>query len=224
MLIKTVLRVIFWVLPALGVNAIPFRLVVVEGELAETVMVIYLLETFIVIAFSALFVYLVAPEDEWDDAAVTHRYRHQLLKNYLSLTIAFSAGSGVFMLLMFFLFFPVSIPISTVISSLFSITILRLISFAGYFWLLRPLSLTGAATFLEGYMSRAFVLYLSVWIGLFLITDFVLPFMAIKALADINMPFRYIQQRNQASQPSMLWDKVQVTSNVHWWGKKKRRY
>ena len=217
---KAALQAIPSALAALGINTIPAGIVLVGGESAETAMVLYFLENILLILFTAARVRILAPahDEAYNSAAPpdytrievngrvvsqrrTPRNRGMLLKGYLTFSLSFSLGAGVFLSLFLFMILGANVSSTAIISGIAGIAAFQLFHFITDLFLLGRLSPRRAERLLEHSMGRVALLYLAVGVGAFLtlIVErwFVLPFAILKTVVDLTAPIQTFRERDQ---------------------------
>ena len=213
---KAILQTAVSIVTALGANTIPAGIVFLDGQAAETAMLLYFLENILAVILAAVCVRLLAPaQDEGYASAVpdhteirvngrltfrgnTLRDRTTLLRDYLVISSGLSLGSGVFLVCFLFLILRADIPKSAILSGFTGIAGFQLLNFVANLLWLRPLSAQRATFLLQQSLGRVALLYLAVGVGfvlaLFVERWFVLPFAVLKTIVDLAAPFQARQE------------------------------
>lgn len=174
---------------ALGVNAVPLLGWLRQTWTAETVMILYFLETVFVVALVGLLVRLAVPAADASGAPQAAR-RNELARDYWLVLGGFTLVCGVFIATILLLFRGVAVPWAAVGRALGVMAVLQLLGYGWEAFRLRPLDLADAETLVNRDMGRVAVLYFGVFIGMFLMMArpewFVWPFVALKTVADVG--------------------------------------
>jgi hypothetical protein len=204
MKLLTILGLIISIVSTLGINFIPFEMYFSGDFSGEESMLFYSAENILGIVVSTLFVLVLAPREELNkefslpkDQREQYpafklggtRRKNQLLWQYLTFTVLFSAWTLLFLLVFIFLVFKRPIDLIEIRDTLIWISAFLALEVVGDWLLLRPMTLAASEGYLKHSMGRVVVLFLSVFIGSFLAFFangyFVVPFIILKTLTDI---------------------------------------
>jgi putative flippase GtrA len=195
----------------LGQNAIPAGIFMFREDSAQTVMVLYFLETLIAVALAAAFVRLRAPAEDPAYAGISSTntkiisngrvsYRHQngsrqtLIQSFLVFSFAFSLIPGIFMMVFVFLILRADISSTVIISGMTGIIVFQIINFVTNFFVSEGLTPSSAGDFLNQSMGRSILIFFSVFAGMifamFSRSWFLIPFSILKTIADILYSFK----------------------------------
>ncbi len=221
---KSILQTIVSLVAPLGINAIPAGLVIFGGSSVETAMVLYFIENVIGIGFATARVLILAPARDEAYATVGPAFaqgklyindrlverqsdpasRRTLVGNYLIGALAFSLGSGVFLFIFVFLILHAPISTSVIVTGMEGIVAFQVFHFVADLFLLGRLTPERAANILQQSWGRIGLLFLAVFIGIFLAASmdrwFVLPFAALKTIADLTPPIQVMIERIRSPQ------------------------
>jgi hypothetical protein len=210
---QAVLRLIAALAANLGINAIPAGLVLLGGNSAATAMVLYFLENLVSILLAAARVRILAPANDeayadmgYDNVETSVdgvvrsqktilRTRRVLITDFVSLALIFSLGTGIFLGAFLFLILHVEIPGSVILAGMEGIMAFQLFNFVSDLVLLGPLTPAHADILLQQSMGRVALIYFAVFVGVILAaivgnSSFVLPFAALKTVADLATTFQ----------------------------------
>jgi len=195
----------------LGQNAIPIGMFFLRGGSVESALLLYFLETILAILLGAAFVLMRAPaEDPAYAEMVSSRsqvvvngrvsYHNQplnrrtMIQNFLLIALAFSLIPGVFIIAFLSLVLHSEISVMGILFSMAGIFLFQLVNFIKEYIFLGELTPDSANEILTQIMSRSFLIYLSVFAGMilaaFVQSWFILPFAALKTLADLSFVFK----------------------------------
>ena len=209
----------------LGINAIPAGLVLLGGNSAWTAMVLYFLENIVSILLAAARVRILAPADDTAYAGLIYETmkvtingvarperqipptRRRLIVDYVFPSLVFSAGVGVFLFMFVFVVGQHSVPGSVILSGMEGIIALQLVHFVADLALLGPLTPPQAQALLQQSLGRVGLIFFAVFIGTFVAavnTDwFVIPFVALKTIADLAVLIQAFTARLQKPVPEI---------------------
>lgn len=172
----------------LGVNAVPVLGWLRETWSAETVMILYYLETVAVMVLVGLLVRLAVPAADETGRPQAAR-RNKLARDYWIVIGGFALVIGVFIAAILLLFRGVVVPWPAVGWAMGVIVALQVFAYSWEAWQLRPLDIADAEMLINRDIGRIAVLHLGVLAGSFLMVVraewFVWPFIALKTLVDI---------------------------------------
>jgi hypothetical protein len=198
--IKKVLAFVLSLVSVAGVNFIPLEMWLYRDFSSGQTMFLYLMENLMAVPLAVLFVLLFAPKN---DVVKKPRTRKEIISAYLVIALTFSLGGAIFMT--FFLIGILKAPLNLhlVWNAAMWIGFFLAIEFCADSLMLRPLSLWKAELFLSRRLGNVFLLFLSVFIGIFLAlfveSWFVVPFVILKTLADIGEQIRTFTGYNERS-------------------------
>ena len=156
---------------------------------AETAMLLYYLETLVVVLLVGFGLRLVVPAVDQSGRDI-RAARDRLISNYRLVMFGFTGVIGVFMATFLLLFMRVPVPWSAVGWVMTAITGLQLFTYGWEVHRLRPLDIADAETLINRDIGRIAVLHLGVFFGAFLAAVraewFVWPFIILKTLVDIG--------------------------------------
>lgn len=172
----------------LGINTVPVIGWLREAWSAETVMVLYYLETVVVVLLAGLMVRLVVPATDGRGRNIA-RQRNRLARDYWLVMGGFALVIGFFMAVMLLLFLAVPVPWPAVGAAMTVIVTLQVFSYSWEAYRLRPLDIADAEHLVNRDMGRIAILHLGVLFGVFLAAVrsdwFVWPFLILKTTVDI---------------------------------------
>ena len=200
MALKATARLLITGGAGLGVTAVPLVGFFWAGWTPATAMVLYLLENLLGAGLVVLRVQLLRPR-----AARIDRYeasqRREWIQTYLLVVGAFSAGCALFMSAFLFLIMRLPLELTTLRAGLANISIFLLIGFIADLLLGHPLDLAGVEACYKRSLGRVCLLFLSVFIGIWLAAIrepwFLLPFVFLKTMADLDEPLQWVVVRVQ---------------------------
>jgi small-conductance mechanosensitive channel len=214
-----------------GVNFIPLEMWLHDDFSGAQSMILYWLENILAIFLAIVFVFLFAPRRDETDKV---RTRKDTIVFYSLLAIPFSLASAAF-----FFYFVVEalaseIDLRAVAQAMLWIVGFLLLEFAADALMIRRLTLFQAELFMNRSLGRIFLFFLTVLLGYCLIIFgfgwFVVPFVVLKTLADIEAQFRILtgyddlaQKENPLTKdhvpmhekPNDSKSKRQVASNIY---------
>lgn len=217
MKLKTAVGLFISLISVLGINFIPLEMFLYHDFSSESAMVFYALENIVAIIFAIIFVVLFAPKEEenpdfarreellkQNPAFPVERIRRksQILQGYLIFSLAFSAGSLIFLTAFIFIVLKTQIQFASVFTGLLWIVGFQWVAFLANILMLRPVTLVKTEGFLKQSMGRVALLFLAVFAGIFfaLFVDkwFVVPFIALKTMVDIVEVFQILKSRENS--------------------------
>ncbi len=204
---QVVLQLLISLAATLGINAIPAGIVVLQGNPAQTAMVLYFLENLVSVLLAAARVRILAPADDQAYAVLGQdtvkttvngavaserqlvRNRRRLITDYLLMSFGLSAGVGVFILFLVFFVGHADISGSVIATGMAGIVALQLFYFLADLVLLGPMTPPQAERVLQQSMGRVALLFFAVFIGIFValvnINWFVIPFIVLRTVTDL---------------------------------------
>jgi predicted cobalt transporter CbtA len=192
---------------ALGRNSIPLGAFVFGGSSAETVLVLYFLETILAIALTTVTIRLRAPAEHSGYHSLASTYtetringqvirrhqkgnRHSLLEGFLIFSLAFAIVPGIIVALFLFGVLQTDISADTIIWGIAGIAVFQLAHFGVDIYRYPKLSPAQANDSLQYSMGRSAILFLSCFAGMILaafVTDwFIIPFAVLKTVTDVG--------------------------------------
>jgi hypothetical protein len=181
-------------------------------------MFLYLIENLMAVPLAVLFVLLFAPKR---DTAKKPRTRKEIISAYLVVALTFSIGGGIFLAFFVIGILKTPLNIQLIGNAAMWIGFFLVIEFCADSLMLRPLSLWKAELFLSRRLGNVFLLFLSVFIGIFLAlfveSWFVVPFVILKTLADIGEQIKvftgYKERPDEAETAASFFSKSKVHVN-----------
>lgn len=174
---------------ALGVNTIPALGWLRETWSAETAMILYYLETLVVVVLVGLLVRLAVPAVDERGERIG-RKRDTLVKNYWLVLGGFALVIGLFLAVILLLFMATPVPWRAVGSVMGVIVVLQVFAYGWEARRLWPLNIADAEQLVNRDMGRIAILHLGVLFGVFLAAVraewFVWPFIILKTVVDIG--------------------------------------
>lgn len=174
---------------ALGVNTIPVLGWLRDTWSAETAMILYYLETLVVVVLVGLLVRLAVPAVDERGERIG-RKRDTLVKNYWLVLGGFALVIGVFLAVILLLFMATPVPWRAVGVVMGVIVVLQVFAYGWEARRLWPLNIADAEQLVNRDMGRIAILHLGVLFGVFLAAVraewFVWPFIILKTVVDIG--------------------------------------
>jgi len=174
---------------ALGVNTIPALGWLRETWSAETAMILYYLETLVVVVLVGLLVRLAVPAVDERGERIG-RKRDTLVKNYWLVLGGFALVIGLFLAVILLLFMATPVPWRAVGAVMAVIVVLQVFAYGWETRRLWPLNIADAEQLVNRDMGRIAILHLGVLFGVFLAAVraewFVWPFIILKTVVDIG--------------------------------------
>lgn len=173
----------------LGINTIPALGWLRETWSAETTMILYYLETVVVVVLVGLMVRLAVPTVDERGERIAGK-RNRLARDYWLVMGGFAVAIGVFLAVILLLFMATPVPWRTVGVVMGVILVLQLFAYGWEARRMWPLNIADAEQLVNRDMGRIAVLHLGVLFGVFLATVrsdwFVWPFIILKTTADVG--------------------------------------
>ena len=156
---------------------------------AETAMILYFLETVVVVLIVGFGLRLIVPDVDEAGRDIRAR-RNKLVADYRWVMFGFTGVIGVFLATILLLFLQVSVPWAAVGWVMTAIVALQLFAYGWEAYRLRPLDIADAEKLINRDIGRIAVLHLGVFFGAFLAAVraewFVWPFLILKTVVDIG--------------------------------------
>ncbi|HMN26750.1 MAG TPA: DUF6498-containing protein [Caldilineaceae bacterium] len=198
MSIKTVVRQTLTAGSGLGVSAIPVLGYFWAGWTPATTMMLYLLENIIGAALVALRVGLLRPPAVQSDPYSARQWREQL-QTFILVAGGFSLASAIFMIAFLFTVLKLPLELPALGAGLTNMGLFLLFGFAADLVLGQPLDSPTAEAHYKRSLGRVFLLFLAVFVGVWLASIrepwFLLPFVILKTLADLDGPLQWVVTR-----------------------------
>jgi hypothetical protein len=197
---KATIRLLTSTSTGFGVTAVPVIGWFWAGWAAETAMILYLLETLLAVPLIVLRIQLLRPPvDQLDPSEL--RKRREWIQTYLVVVAGFGGGCTIFMAAFLFLFMRFPLDLADLRTGLIPICIFLLVGFIADLILRQPLGLSEVEGHLEKSLGRVFLLFLAVFVGVWLAAIemiwFLIPFVVLKTLADLEQPLNWLGDRFQ---------------------------
>lgn len=176
-------------LSALGINAVPVSGAVFGGWSAETTLAVYIVETALLVAVTALRLWLMAPPRLVTASGKTQS-RGETIQGFLLVTGGFTVGGAIFSA--FFLWRSVDpeLVLRAIAASLPVFVVVQLLALVADLLLLRQASQAVVERWMLPGLRRGCVLYGAVFLGaaaaVFGLGAYIYPFIALKLFFDIG--------------------------------------
>jgi hypothetical protein len=211
MKLRPILQRLIPLTTALGRNSIPLGAFVFGGSSAETVLVLYFLETLLTVVLTTLTIRLRAPAEHsgYHSLAATYTEtsingkvirknqkgnRRSLLEGFMFFSLGFAIVPGIMMAVFLFGVLQADISAQVVLYGIAGIAVFQLIHFGVDVYRNPKLSPAQANDALQYSMGRSAVLFLSCFAGMILAAFvphwFIIPFAVLKTVTDVGSVFR----------------------------------
>jgi Family of unknown function (DUF6498) len=204
--LNSLLRLVKNLISNLCAALVPVGGIFLGGWSKETIMLVYLLENLVLIFFSSLHIWWLAPAYE-SLPGKKPTTRREMLQNYWIFTLSFSLAISLFMAMMLFLFKRIQVSWSDIEHGILWIIAFQAANLLGDLLLRRRLSHSQAWDFLNYSMGRVALLVLGFMIGFPLamfgaFTWFAVPFITLKIFVDTFQPLSQLVARLRGRQPA----------------------
>lgn len=214
--LRAILQFCISLVALLGINAVPTDLVLLQNNSAATAMILYYLEAMIAVILAAARVRILAPAEDpayiemsvntlvtRSSLRLMPHNRQMLIREYLLAPLGLWFVVGIFIFLIVFFFGRQYISGVVVLSGMGWIAAFQLFYFVADLFLLGHVTPAQAENILRHGISQvaliSFAVFIGVIVGMGNVNRFILPFIALKTLADVAITVQIFRRHLRIS-------------------------